>query len=388
MAEKTERQTTSLAEYRELLTVFREKLLWARDYFDPDTLKREISALEGVMHAPDFWDDQSHAQRLSTRYSRLRSRVEEYELLVSQVDDLEILLDMAGEATTGDEVPDELEEEVGRLAAEIGRTIERLEEQRLFTGEFDGGDAIVSIHPGAGGTESQDWAEMLLRMYLRWAQTRDFGVELNEASEGDEAGIKSATFTVHGENAYGLLSAERGVHRLVRISPFDSASRRHTSFASLDVTPLIDGEVELDIDDKDLRVETYRSSGAGGQHVNKTDSAVRITHVPTRTVVQCQNERSQIQNRETAMRMLRSKLLLLEHEKRDQEMAREKGEQKEIGWGSQIRSYVLAPYTLVKDHRTNFEKGNVEAVLNGAIDDFIREYVWQRSTGKLGHRSV
>jgi peptide chain release factor 2 len=295
---------------------------------------------------------------------------------------------MSDEEASGDEVPAELEDEVGRLAADIGRTIEHLEEQRLFTGEFDGGDAIVSIHPGAGGTESQDWAEMLLRMYLRWAQMRGFEVELNEASEGDEAGIKSATFTVHGENAYGLLSVERGVHRLVRISPFDSASRRHTSFASVDVTPLIDGEVELDIDEKDLRVETYRSSGAGGQHVNKTDSAVRITHIPTRTVVQCQNERSQIQNRETAMRMLRSKLLLLEYEKREQEMAREKGEQKEIAWGSQIRSYVLAPYTLVKDHRTNFEKGNVEAVLNGAIDDFIREYVWQRSTGKLGKRSA
>jgi peptide chain release factor 2 len=341
-----------------------------------------------MMRAPDFWDDQGHAQDLSTRYSRLRSRVEDYERLATQVDDLGILLDMAGEETTGDDMPEELEEEVVRLAAEIGRTVEHLEEQRLFTGEFDGGDAVVSIHPGAGGTESQDWAEMLLRMYLRWAQMRSFSVELNEASEGDEAGIKSATFTVHGENAYGLLSSERGVHRLVRISPFDSASRRHTSFASVDVAPLIDGAVEVDIDEKELRVETYRSSGAGGQHVNKTDSAVRITHVPTRTVVQCQNERSQLQNRETAMRMLRGKLLLLEHEKREQEMAREKGEQKEIAWGSQIRSYVLAPYTLVKDHRTNFEKGNVEAVLNGAIDDFIRQYVWQRSTGKLGRRSA
>jgi len=338
------------------------------------------------MRAPDFWDDQGHAQELSTRYSRLRSRLEDYERLAGQVDDLGLLLDMAAEETGGDEVPEELEEEVDRLAAEVGRTLEHLEEQRLFTGEFDAGDAIMSIHPGAGGTESQDWAEMLLRMYLRWAQARGFAVELNEASEGDEAGIKSVTFTVHGENAYGLLSTERGVHRLVRISPFDSASRRHTSFASVDVTPLIDGEVELDIDEKDLRVETYRSSGAGGQHVNKTDSAVRITHVPTKTVVQCQNERSQIQNRETAMRMLRGKLLLLEYERREQEMAREKGEQKEIAWGSQIRSYVLAPYTLVKDHRTNFEKGNVEAVLDGAIDDFIREYVWQRSTGKLGTR--
>jgi peptide chain release factor 2 len=340
------------------------------------------------MRAPDFWDDQNHAQAVSTRYSRLRSRLDDYEHLCSQADDLEVLLDMASEEAGDGELPGELEEEVKRLAAEIGQTLEHLEEQRLFTGEFDGGDAIVSIHPGAGGTESQDWAEMLLRMYLRWAQTRGFEVELNEASEGDEAGIKSATFTVHGENAYGLLSTERGVHRLVRISPFDSASRRHTSFASVDVTPLIEGAVELDIDEKDLRVETYRSSGAGGQHVNKTDSAVRITHVPTRTVVQCQNERSQIQNRETAMRMLRSKLLLLEYEKREQELAREKGEQKEIAWGSQIRSYVLAPYTLVKDHRTNFEKGNVEAVLNGAIDDLIREYVWQRSTGKLGARSA
>jgi peptide chain release factor 2 len=338
------------------------------------------------MRAPGFWDDQSQAQDMSTRYSRLRSRLEHYERLASQVDDLEVLLDMAAEETNGEAVPDELGEEIERLSGEVGRELEQLEEQRLFTGEFDAGDAIVSIHPGAGGTESQDWAEMLLRMYLRWAQNRGFALELNEASEGDEAGIKSVTFTVHGENAYGLLSTERGVHRLVRISPFDSASRRHTSFASVDVTPLIEGDIDLYIDEKDLRVETYRSSGAGGQHVNKTDSAVRITHVPTKTVVQCQNERSQIQNRETAMRMLRSKLLLLEHEKREQELAREKGEQKEIAWGSQIRSYVLAPYTLVKDHRTNFEKGNVEAVLDGAIDDFIREYVWQRSTGKLGGR--
>lgn len=336
------------------------------------------------MRAPHFWDDQTQAQSVSTRYSRLKSRLEDYTRLAGQVGDLEALLEMAAEETGSDEVPDELVEELERLVGDIGSNVERLEEQRLFTGEFDGGDAIVSIHPGAGGTESQDWAEMLLRMYLRWAQRRGFQTELNEASEGDEAGIKSATFTVHGENAYGLLSAERGVHRLVRISPFDSASRRHTSFASVDITPLVDGEVALDIDEKELRIETYRSSGAGGQHVNKTDSAVRITHVPTRTVVQCQNERSQLQNRETAMRMLRGKLVLLEAEKREQEMAREKGEQKEIAWGSQIRSYVLAPYTLVKDHRTNYEKGNVEAVLDGAIDEFIRTYIWQRSVGKLG----
>jgi peptide chain release factor 2 len=338
------------------------------------------------MRTPDFWDDQNHAQGVSTRYSRLRSRLDDYEHLAAEMGDLEAVLEMAAEEGNGEEVPEELEDEVERLANEVGRDLERLEEQRLFTGEFDAGDAIVSIHPGAGGTESQDWAEMLLRMYLRWAQARGFTVELNEASEGDEAGIKSATFTVHGENAYGLLSTERGVHRLVRMSPFDAAARRHTSFASVDVTPLIEGEVEVEIDEKDLRVETYRSSGAGGQHVNKTDSAVRITHVPTKTVVQCQNERSQIQNRETAMRMLRGRLLLLEHEKREQELAREKGEHKEIAWGSQIRSYVLAPYTLAKDHRTNYEKGNVEAVLDGAIDEFIREYVWQRSTGKPSAR--
>jgi len=334
------------------------------------------------MRAPDFWDDQTQAQRVSTRYSRLRKKLEDYEGLSAGLDDFEAAVEMAAEEGEGDEIPAELQEEVERLSGTVTRDLERLEEQRLFTGEFDSGDAIVSIHPGAGGTESQDWAEMLLRMYLRWAQARGFSVEMNEASEGEEAGIKSATFTVRGENAYGLLSTERGVHRLVRISPFDSAARRHTSFASVDVTPLTEDEAEVDIDEKDLRVETYRASGAGGQHVNKTDSAVRITHVPTKTVVQCQNERSQIQNRETAMRMLRSKLLLLEHEKREQELAREKGEQKEIAWGSQIRSYVLAPYTMAKDHRTNHEKGNVEAVLDGAIDDFIREYIWQRSTGK------
>ena len=227
------------------------------------------------MRAPDFWDDQTRAQSVSTRYSRLKSRLEAFEHLAAEQADLEAAMEMAAEEGDGDRVPEELEDELERLFREVGRDLERLEEQSLFTGEFDAGDAIVSIHPGAGGTESQDWAEMLLRMYLRWAQARGFKVELNEASEGDEAGIKSVTFTVHGDNAYGLLSTERGVHRLVRISPFDSAARRHTSFASVDVTPLIEGEIGLEIDDKELRVETYRSSGAGGQHVNKTDSAVR-----------------------------------------------------------------------------------------------------------------
>lgn len=340
------------------------------------------------MHDPGFWDDQAAAQRISSEYSRLRSRLEGYEELERDVEDLAVLLDLAEEEAEQGELSPDVIEDMERTSRRVSQALERFEEQRLFSGEFDAGDAIVSIHPGAGGTESQDWAEMLLRMYLRWAQSRGFKTEINEATEGEEAGLKSVTFTVHGENAYGLLSAERGVHRLVRISPFDAAARRHTSFASVDVTPLIEGDVEVDIDEKDLRIETYRSSGAGGQHVNKTDSAVRITHLPTKIVVQCQNERSQIQNRETAMRMLRSKLLQLEHERRQQELAKEKGEQKEIAWGNQIRSYVLAPYTLVKDHRTNLEKGNVEAVLNGEIDDFIHEYLVQKATGRLGKKEV
>ena len=335
------------------------------------------------MHGPSFWNDQAHAQKISTQYKRVKDKLDTHRSLLSQLDDMEVLLEIAAEEASGEGLQPEIATELALLDTEIGRVFAFLEEQRLFNGEFDLGDAIVSIHPGAGGTESQDWAEMLLRMYLRWAQTRGFDVELNEATEGDEAGLKSVTFTVHGENAYGLLCAERGVHRLVRISPFDSASRRHTSFASVDVTPLVDETVQLEIDEKELRVETYRSSGAGGQHVNKTDSAVRITHVPTKTVVSCQNERSQMQNKETAMRMLRGKLVQLEYERRQVEMAREKGEHKEIGWGSQIRSYVLAPYTLAKDHRTGLERGNVEGVLNGAIDDFIQEYLLQRSAGRI-----
>jgi peptide chain release factor 2 len=335
------------------------------------------------MRDPSFWDDPVAARQLSGKYTKAKNRLQRYELLLGQVADLGALVELVEEELVDKILPADMEDELESLAGAVGGALALFEEQRLFSGEFDARDAVVSIHPGAGGTESQDWAEMLLRMYLRWAQNRGFEVEINEATEGDEAGIKSATFTVLGDNAYGLLSAERGVHRLVRISPFDSASRRHTSFASLDVTPVLDDDVSVEIDEKDLRVETYRSSGAGGQHVNKTDSAVRITHVSTKTVVQCQNERSQLQNRETAMRMLRSKLVVLEREKREVEMAKERGEQKEIGWGSQIRSYVLAPYTLAKDHRTGLEKGNVEAVLNGSVDDFIQEFLVQRAAGRL-----
>jgi peptide chain release factor 2 len=252
--------------------------------------------------------------------------------------------------------------------------------ERLFSGDYDAGDAIVTVNSGAGGTDSQDWAEMLLRMLLRYAEQRGFKVEMVEASEGEEAGVKSATFIARGENAYGLFSAEKGVHRLVRISPFDSQARRHTAFAGVEVTPLVDEVSNVDIDEDDLQIDTYRASGAGGQHVNKTDSAVRITHKPTGIVVQCQNERSQSSNKATAMAMLRSKLLELEERKRQEELARERGEAQSAEWGNQIRSYVLHPYTMVKDHRTNEEAGDVQRVLDGDLDRFVRAELERRAT--------
>jgi len=254
-----------------------------------------------------------------------------------------------------------------------------LQEDALFNGEYDGGDAVVTIHSGTGGTDSQDWTEMLLRMYLRWAADRGFQTDLLEASPGEEAGLKSATFSVKGENAYGVLKAERGVHRLLRQSPFHQAHRRHTSFATVIVSPLIPEDVDVEIDDADLRIDTYRASGAGGQHVNKTDSAVRITHRPSKIVVQCQNERSQSANKDTAMKMLRSKLVELRERERQEEIDRERGEVQEVGWGSQIRSYVLHPYTMVKDHRTNVEAGNVQGVLDGDLDDFVRAELLRRA---------
>src|SRR5213078_1098718 len=284
------------------------------------------------------------------------------------VADLEELAELAAD---DDDLAGEIE---GQLASLESRLAE-LEEARLFQGRYDAGDAVVTVRSGAGGTDSQDWAEMLLRMYLRWAERRGFVVELKEASPGEEAGLKSATFLARGENAYGLFAAERGVHRLVRISPFDAQKRRHTAFAQVDIAPLVDDDVEVDLDEEDLRVDTYRASGAGGQHVNKTDSAVRITHVPTGIVVQCQNERSQAQNKATAMKLLRARLLELQERKRAEELAAERGERAEVGWGSQIRSYTLHPSQRVKDHRTGHEVGDAQRVLDGDIDGFIREYL-------------
>jgi peptide chain release factor 2 len=324
------------------------------------------------MSEPGFWDDQQQAAQISAEHSRLNGRLERYRRLQQEYDDAVELLTMDGE------MAEEIEAGLQPIRAEL----EQLQEQALFTGEYDAGDAVVTIHAGEGGTDAQDWAEMLLRMYLRWAERRGFQAELIEASPGEEAGLKSATFTVRGENAYGILKAERGVHRLVRLSPFDSAHRRQTSFAEVVVAPLLADDAEIDVDEDDLRIDTYRASGAGGQHVNKTDSAVRITHLPTGIVVQCQNERSQSSNKQTALRILRSRLAELREEEREAELAKERGDAQNIGFGSQIRSYVLHPYQLVKDHRTEHEVGNAQGVLDGDLDGFVHAYLLARAAGR------
>jgi len=320
------------------------------------------------MGAPGFWDDADAAALLGAEHSRVTRRLEEFTALQSDVEDLDGLVEMAAEdASLGAEIDELLASAEERLAA--------LEEQRLFSGRYDQGDALVSVNAGAGGTDAQDWAEMVLRMLMRWAERRGFQAELLEASAGEEAGIKSATFQVKGENAYGLFGAERGVHRLVRLSPFDSAHRRQTSFAGVEVAPVVKDTGEVEISEDDLQVDTYRASGAGGQHVNKTDSAVRITHRPTGIVVQCQNERSQSSNRATAMVVLRAKLLERKERERQEEIAREKGEVQDVNFGSQIRSYVTHPYTMVKDHRTGHEMGDVQRALDGDLDEFVRAFL-------------
>jgi peptide chain release factor 2 len=320
------------------------------------------------MGAAGFWDDQERAARVSAEHARASRKLGVFRQLESDVEDLEPLAELAEEDP---DLASELEEQIAGVQARL----DELEEERLFAGRYDSGDALVTVNAGAGGTDAQDWAEMVLRMEMRWAEKRGFDVELLEASPGEEAGIKSATFRVKGENAYGLYGSEKGVHRLVRLSPFDSANRRQTSFAGVEVSPVVEEAADLQIDDDDLQVDTYRASGAGGQHVNKTDSAVRITHRPTGIVVQCQNERSQSSNKAEAMAMLRSKLLELEERKRREEIAREKGDAQDVNFGSQIRSYVLHPYTMVKDHRTDFEMGDANRVLDGDLDGFVRSYL-------------
>ena len=341
--------------------------------FDPEGLERRVGELEEELGRPGFWDDQRHAAEVSAEHARLTRRLERYRRLTQEYEDAQELLAMDGDMAA------EIEAGIAPLRLELNR----LQEDALFSGEYDAGDALVTIHAGTGGTDAQDWAEILLRMYLRWAQNRGFQTELLEASPGEEAGLKSATFTVKGENAYGILKAERGVHRLVRLSPFDQAHRRHTSFAQVIVSPLLPDDVDVEIEESDLRVDTYRASGAGGQHVNKTDSAVRITHLPTGIVVQIQNERSQSSNKQTALRVLKSRLLELEQERREEQLAKERGAAQQADFGSQIRSYVLHPYQLVKDHRTEHETGNTQAVLDGALDDFVHEYLLAKAAGRV-----
>jgi peptide chain release factor 2 len=339
-----------------------------RTTFDPAELSGRVSALEHEMGAPGFWEDQERAASVSSEHARTSRRLATYTELERDVEDLEPLAELAEEDP---EMAQELEEQI----SSVQERLDRLEEERLFSGRYDSGDALVTVNAGAGGTDAQDWAEMVLRMEMRWAERRGYQAELLEASPGEEAGIKSATFLVKGENAYGVFASEKGVHRLVRLSPFDAAHRRQTSFAGVEVSPVVPDIEDLNIDDDDLQIDTYRASGAGGQHVNKTDSAVRITHRPTGIVVQCQNERSQSSNKAEAMTMLRSKLLELEERKRREEIARERGEAQDVNFGSQIRSYVLHPYSLVKDHRTDHEMGDTARVLDGDLDGFARSYL-------------
>jgi len=319
---------------------------------------------------PDFWVHKSRAQQIIQSINSIKEITDIYRRIEQGTEDAELALEIL-EQGEDKKVEAELEENLKNLK----KLTSRIEEKAILSGPYDYYPAVVNIHPGAGGTESQDWAEMLLRMYTRWMEKRKLSYRIVDLSPGDEAGIKNATLTVRGDSAYGLLKGEKGIHRLVRISPFDSSARRHTSFASVEVTPLFEDDVDVSINKEDLKVDTFRSSGAGGQHVNVTDSAVRITHIPTGIVVSCQDERSQILNRQTAMQILKSKLYQMELKKKEEELVRVRGEKKDIGWGNQIRSYTLQPYQLIKDHRTGVEVGDVQSVLDGDIDQFIRGYL-------------
>jgi peptide chain release factor 2 len=349
--------------------------------FDEARLDRELSEIEAAASAPDFWKDQIVAQKTLQKRRRLEEDRTLAASLRQQTDDVGVLIDWARQG-------EPVEEDLTRGLAAYTKAVEAGEIRTMLSGELDAKNAIVTIHPGAGGTESQDWAEMLMRMYLRWIERRGFKREIIDVQPGDEAGIKSVTFTVFGDFAYGLLVAEAGVHRLVRISPFDQAARRHTSFASVYVWPELPDDIDVEIDDKDLRIDTFRSSGAGGQHVNVTDSAVRLTHLPTGIVVSCQNERSQHKNRASAMKVLKSRLYDMKLKEQQAKLDHIGGEKKNIGFGSQIRSYVLQPYQMVKDLRTRLTAGDPDRVLDGDIDDFIKEFLMQRALGKLPAATV
>ncbi|MBR5478984.1 MAG: peptide chain release factor 2 [Clostridia bacterium] len=363
-----------LEEYRLRLNALSAPLAELREALNIDAALENIETLEAESAKDGFWDDLANSQKVLQQIKQLRNKVEKFETLSRDIEDTLTLCLMAIE-----EEEDSLTEEVCENLNSVESTLEEMRLSTLLSGEYDGNNAIISFQAGAGGTEAQDWAEMLYRMYTRWAERHGYTYKILDYLDGEEAGIKSASILIEGENAYGYLKSEMGVHRLVRISPFDSSGRRHTSFAAIEVMPEIDETIEIDIRDEDLRVDTYRSGGAGGQHVNKTDSAVRITHIPTGIVVACQNERSQHQNRDVAMRMLKSKLIEIKERENLERIEDIKGEQKKIEWGSQIRSYVFMPYTLVKDTRTNFENGNVNAVMDGDIDGFINAYLKMRA---------
>ncbi len=339
--------------------------------FDIVTLNKQLQELESETIKEEFWQKEPcETGKVLSQIKQLKNKVEKYRKIESEIVNLKDLTELANM-----ENDEEVAKDILKSTFALETEIEKLQLETLLSGKYDKNNAILTLHPGAGGTESQDWAEMLYRMYTRWAAKNGYEVKELDYLEGDEAGIKSVTFEIVGENAYGYMKGEMGVHRLVRISPFDAGGRRHTSFASLEVLPEITDDIQIEINPDDLRVDTYRASGAGGQHINKTSSAVRITHIPTNIVVSCQSERSQIQNRETAMKMLKSKLLNLKEKEQKDTIDELKGEQKDIAWGSQIRSYVFCPYTLVKDHRTNYEVGNVESVMDGNIEGFIESFL-------------
>ncbi|MEM9134057.1 MAG: peptide chain release factor 2 [Actinomycetota bacterium] len=365
-----------MADLTDDLKGLRVELDEAREYLRIDEIRSRLPQLETEMGRPDLWDDAERARAVQTEFTAVRDDLGLFGKLETGIEDAETLFELAR-----DEGDDSLEDEAVELIDSLRQEFAELELRALFTGQYDEGDAVCEIHSGAGGTDSQDWAEMLFFMYRKWAQARGFDIEVSDSQQGQEAGITSAEFVIRGRYAYGLLQAERGVHRLVRISPFDSQARRHTAFASFSVWPFIeDATDQVDIDEKDLRVDVYRSSGAGGQHVNTTDSAVRITHLPTGLVVSCQNERSQHQNKERCMQMLAIKLVELERQKREEMLADEAGESKKVEWGSQIRSYVLQPYQQVKDERSGETSGNPEGVLNGDVGPFMEAWLrWRRA---------
>lgn len=337
-----------------------------------------MEELEEQIGQPNFWDNPEHAQKIMQKLNQIKDKIEDFKKLELILEDIKVLYELSKE-------DDSLLPEANSEMKKLVQLLDKMELETLLNGKYDRNNAILTLHPGAGGTESQDWTEMLYRMYTRWAETHGYSVQVLDMLPGEEAGIKSVTISVEGENAFGYLKAEKGVHRLVRISPFDASGRRHTSFAALEVMPEVGDEAAVEIDTKDLKVDTYRSGGAGGQHVNKTDSAVRITHIPTGIIVQCQSERSQISNRATAMKVLQAKLLELQMREKEKELASIKGDQQEIGWGSQIRSYVFHPYSMVKDHRTGVEKGNVQAVMDGDLDDFIQAFLKQQAANNEKH---